>query len=329
MSSKYLFLLTALALVGCNPYTRNNPFDPDSVANASNGSGRFWAKIDLSYDVTLQTPVSRFSSGGVAFNGKYWVFGGLNGGNQYNDIWVTSNLTNWTQIPSPAWSQRPIYGALVHNGKVWVIGSNYLNDVWYSSDMTNWTQAATSLFSQARQGFSVVSFNNKLWAIGGLTNQTYFNDVWSSSDGVTWSATSNNPWAGRAYFGLTVFSNQMWILGGHSLSLGNKNDVWSSPDGVNWTRVTAAASWGARGFFSTLVYRGQMWVFGGSQTQTTVFTNDVWSSVDGVNWNKWTGAASWSARNLFTVVPFNNLLVFFGGQTSLNSGNGEIWYSPK
>jgi hypothetical protein len=72
------------------------------------------------------------------FNGQIWVLGGW-GGSYFNDVWSSSDGTNWTQVtPVASWGARSQFPAVVFNGQIWVLGGyngGILNDVWSSSSI--------------------------------------------------------------------------------------------------------------------------------------------------------------------------------------------------
>jgi T5SS/PEP-CTERM-associated repeat protein len=238
--------------------------------------------------------------------------------------------SNWTQVTASApWSARYWPGAVVFNGRMWVLGGNtgssYTNDVWSSSDGTNWTQATPAAPWSPRYGLRAVVFNGQMWVLGGNTGSSYTNDVWSSSDGTNWTqATPAASWGGRMEFASAVFNGRMWVLGGRVSNTSYFNDIWSSSDGTNWTQATPAASWSARGGLNTPVLDGQMWVLGGSGYSG--YFNDVWSSPDGTNWTQATPAASWSARDDDSAVVFNGQMWVLGGHTGSSPVN-DVWSS--
>ena len=83
-----------------------------------------------------------------------WILGGTE--NYYfgddkslkNDVWSSADGKEWTQETANApWSPRAYHAAVVHDGKIWVLGGgNYvpkyqaLNDVWCSADGVHWEQ---------------------------------------------------------------------------------------------------------------------------------------------------------------------------------------------
>ncbi|MBN1326117.1 hypothetical protein JW977_04035 [Candidatus Falkowbacteria bacterium] len=184
-----------------------------------------------------------------------------------------------------------------------------VGDVWVkkSLDDISW---------EPRRGSAALSFNGKLWIIGGTGNtfDWFANDIWSSSDGLNWTEnTSPAPWQERGYHGAVVFDNKMWVMGGEAntgASFYMLNDVWSSSDGINWTQVTASAPWSARGDFSLVAYNNEMWVIGGCTALTggacSGTSNDVWHSPDGVNWTLATAGAAWSTRSTFSSLTYDD-----------------------
>ena len=112
-----------------------------------------------------------------------WIFGGFVRGNDgkyeaQNDIWYSSDGTNWTKHSENAdWSPRAYHNAIVFKDKIFIIGGhtegfNYFTDVWYSSDGLNWTLQSDSELGpkgNMRQP-GVFLYNNKLWLMGGNKN---------------------------------------------------------------------------------------------------------------------------------------------------------------
>ncbi|HTS18717.1 MAG TPA: choice-of-anchor Q domain-containing protein [Verrucomicrobiae bacterium] len=251
----------------------------------------------------------------------------LYGGDYRNDVWSSSDGTNWTEVtPSAPWAGRSSFGAVAFNGQLWVLGGtgstvSFLDDVWSSPDGTNWTQVTASAPWPARYELAAVVFNNQMWVLGGYGNG-FFNDVWSSPDGTNWTQiTASAPWSPRDEHAVVVLNGKMWVLGGAN-SAGNLNDVWSSSDGTNWTQVTSSAAWTPRNQFGAVVFSGKMWVLGG---WAGGYLNDVWSSPDGTNWMEDT-AAPWSARDEFPAVVFNGETWVMGG--SSGEDLNDVWSTP-
>jgi hypothetical protein len=212
----------------------------------------------------------------AVFNNRLWVIGGQTldlddcpgpGEREslYNDVWSSSDGANWTQVKpwndanasgtvlkGPGSPQRPpvarewssrgvICGAVVFNGRMWLIGGGV-----YGTPSTP----------------------------GAL-----YNDVWSSADGVTWRRVIYRaPWDPRIYHCITVFDGRMWVLGGHGAAGdGNLADVWYSSDGVRWTQLPNTP-WMARHAASVAVFKNTLWLTAGSTDDSP--QNDVWRLIN-------------------------------------------------
>ena len=161
-----------------------------------------------------------------------------------------SSGAGWHQVtPDAGWDARGRHAAVVHDGRMWVLGGNAIgskvsdrrNDVWWSQDGQTWTEATAAASWGIRAGHAAVSYAGKLWVIGGLSSGTpvMYADVWSSEDGEAWTeVTSSAPWGGRQGHCVVVHSGLMWLLGGETGSEQFASDVWYSSDGAAWYEAT-------------------------------------------------------------------------------------------
>jgi hypothetical protein len=231
------------------------------------------------------------------------------------------------------------------------------NEVWSSPDGKHWTQVkrntfGTSAFNPAtdwegRHMAGWIVFQNKLWIVGGDSNQCHYQpNVWNSTDGAHWTELASNvPWGNRVLFYTLVFKNKLWVMGGQTLQLDDcpgpaaptqiYNDVWTSSDGANWSKVAAAseASWAPRGVIcGAVVFNGRMWLIGGGVYGTSstpdVAYNDVWNSADGVNWSRVIDHAPWDPRIYHDITVFDGHMWVLGGNAGNGGGNlDDVWYS--
>lgn len=129
---------------------------------------------------------------------KMWVIAGgvydqnqpNNIGAEYNDVWVTEDGENWTQVLEHApFDGRRFFGATVYDNRMWVVAgfsddhphpwhNSNRNDVWSSVDGVHWEQMATVPWGPRHES-SVVTFDNELWVIGGFANGFLVNESWS------------------------------------------------------------------------------------------------------------------------------------------------------
>jgi hypothetical protein len=192
-----------------------------------------------------------------------------------------------------------------------------------------WKRATEMAAFAPRLYFTVVSFDNKLWVIGGNNGQL-MRDVWYSDDGSTWKQAI--PWAaftGRAEHSSVVFDNKIWVIGGRTNDQSgySGSDVWYSGDGKNWTQATPFAGFLSRHSHSSVVFNNRMWVIGGyPQFPMSEAGNDVWYSDDGRNWTQATPHAEFPSRWDHATVVYKNKMWIIGG-SGKNGTTNDVWYS--
>lgn len=189
--------------------------------------------------------------------------------------------------------------------------------LWMVTAMTaqqpayQWTALTEAAEFAPRDGAGLLSFDGKLWLLGGWnpSDKEHFpqicnSEVWSSPDGREWTLVNPQaPWEGRHTAGYVVHRGRMWIVGGDANQHHYQNDVWSSADGVTWELVTDAVPWGPRVLHHTVVFDGRIWVMGGQTLPQFApaeerFFSDVWCSEDGREWTRVTEHAPWSPRGM-------------------------------
>lgn len=143
--------------------------------------GISWTKATDAADFPVRSDHSS-----VAFDDgsgeKMWVIAGA-APSYKNDVWYSTNGTNWTQATNNAgfWA-RFNHRSVVYSNRMWVIGGqDNRKDVWSSSDGVNWTQATAEAAFGVRYSHGCVVFSNKMWVISGVsTDGISKNDVWWS-----------------------------------------------------------------------------------------------------------------------------------------------------
>lgn len=194
----------------------------------------------------------RIAAGAVVFQDKMWILGGTE--NYYfgdkkslkNDVWYSEDGKEWKQATASAeWSPRAYHSAVVHDGKIWVMGGgNYvpeyeaLHDVWSSEDGVHWTQVSDKAPWSPRIWFSSVVYRDHLWVLGGWSNNPSKNwqDVWYSRNGKDWKELkSETIWKERHEHSAYVFQDKIWIAGGHAQPL--SSEVWSLEIPADWFKT--------------------------------------------------------------------------------------------
>ncbi len=270
----------------------------------------------------------------VVFNNRLWVLGGIdNDDNRLNDVWSSSNGTNWAMATADAgWTARYYHTSVVFNNRMWVLGgllygSIVRNDIWDSTNGADWNRVKdnNNIGWETRYLHSSVVFDGKIWVLGGYDGSNNKNDVWYSADGINWSeATSDAGWSARWGHSSVVFDDKIWVLGGNAG--GHKNDVWYSADGINWTRATTNAAWEARNFHTSVVFDDKIWVLGG-QNALRSRLNDVWYSSNGADWSRLTAELSWDARDGHSSVVFDDKIWVLGGQNNRPNVLNDIHFA--
>lgn len=207
----------------------------------------------------------------TVFNNELWLTGGSYGVAYYGDVWHSSDGVTWTQAASSAFAARSGHGAVVNNGRLYVIGgynstNGRLNDVWSTADGVTWTQETAAAGFTARENISTLSYAGRIWVVGGDVGglSPVSNEVWSSADGSNWlqaNAGGNSSAPMRTGASAMVFDNRMWILGGRDSAYNPSNLIYYTLDGANW--VQSATLPDARSEAGGVVFNDKMWLIGG------------------------------------------------------------------
>jgi len=189
--------------------------------------------------------------------------------------------------------------------------------------MYQWQKITDKAAFAARDGAGALTFNDKMWLLGGWNPDDKVNfpricnsEIWSSTDGADWKLEGTAAWEPRHCFGFMVFKDRMWVIGGDTSQKYHQHDIWSSADGVNWELVCETPAWAPRIMHYSCVHDGKLWVMGGqtllkhASDAPELNYNDVWSSEDGVNWVQVAESTPWEPRGMI------------GGSCVLN---GRMW----
>jgi hypothetical protein len=156
--------------------------------------GITWTQVT---QVTNYTVRALFKA--VIFNGRLWLVGGYNHGGPWVAAVSTADGATWrTESVSLPTAERLLISVAAHDGNLWITGGGttenspdgnpvYSNLIWRSPDGVNWTQVNAGPRYSGRVDASMVSFDNRLWVLGGTNSSSMNNDVWvSADDGLNW-----------------------------------------------------------------------------------------------------------------------------------------------
>ena len=211
----------------------------------------------------------------LVHNGRMYVLGGgQDGVGPRNDVWSSADGVTWREDKannSVGWSARWYHQALVHNGRMYVLGGYDKSDVWSSADGSSWRFEGDAAWG-SRHLYQAVSHAGRLYVLGGIQGANFDNrrnDVWSSLDGRSWveeKANTDAFWVRRDRHQALSHDGLLYVLGGNANSL--RKDVWSSSDGKSWTEETSAAGWGAREYHQAVVFPSPLILWGAGETIT-------------------------------------------------------------
>jgi hypothetical protein len=218
-----------------------------------------------------------------------------------------------------------------------------------------WKQVNSKAAFAPRDGAGALTFNNRMWFIGGWNpgDKTHFpricnNEVWSSADGIDWTLEKPNTfldntfdpakdWEGRHTAGYGVLHDKMWIVGGDVNQKHYHNDIWNSSDGRQWTLVNHdhPVPWGPRALHYTVVHENKLWVIGGQTVpglapEAEHRYRDVWNSEDGVHWNQVKiKEPAWAQRGMIggSAVFKGRIWILGGGTYEIPSNPSRLFYN--
>lgn len=230
-----------------------------------------------------------------------------------------------------AWPGRYGFGAVVHDGRLWVIGGanccgGFMSDVWSSPDGVTWTEEVTSAPWGPRGRHQTVVHEGRIYVFGGISSfgaGSEYADVWSSDNGVDWvQETANAAFLPRDGAESASFGGRLWLLGGTDLSgTALSFEVWSSVDGATWVPEAAKPAAARSELGEAVVFDDALWYIAG--------LNDNVSYTDGGSaWVRTTGKAPFGARLAHAAAVHDGRMWLISG--SIGSDLTElpdVWYS--
>jgi len=167
--------------------------------------------------------------------------------------------------------------------------------VYRTKNGTTWETVTTTPAYGIRFCFEVLSYDGKLWFMGGGDSNYAFHDVWNSTDGANWTrVTAAAAWSARMCFGACVWDGKMWVAGGVEGYVGLATlvaDLWYSIDGITWTAAGGTPGWVERCRHILAPVSDGLVVIGGvtweGTTQSALECADGWKSTNnGTTWSE-------------------------------------------
>lgn len=287
------------------------------------------------------TPRSNASAIYVSPQHKLFVFGGVTGIGNTNELWCLDlSSKTWTTIPSPSidlpaprFTHVCMFDSLQNRMLLWSGQGDVLyNDVWaFNFKDSTWQKlfedGNVSGAPLKRYGTATVfdPKNRNLINFAGFTTAGRFDDTWSFKvDSKTWTDHTNSFFPLKRCLTSASFAperREMIVFGGQSS--GNLKDIWKlNTDSYTWVDLSPAVAPVAR-HFSSNVYcgKGHVVVFGGdtlNQGNKAGAVNDLWTfSLDTKQWKSLPQADTLPFPrygHTAVYIPEEDKLVIFGGQ---------------
>jgi hypothetical protein len=277
----------------------------------------------------------------------------------FNDVWASSDNTNWYLISGNMYNLAQAYGAaattsytsssggcVAYNNRtntlVRIGGYTYINSAYAETSTVfksvdngvTWTQLSSPSNVEGRQNAGCVfDSSGRLILVGGALASGDIGDTFLSPDGgTTWIQQSSSETFGlRSAFGLVISKNPtintvndtLIMTSGYSGSA-QYNDVWASSDlAATWSKISNAP-WPIRDTSILLQTTDGALVQVGGDTTTA---GDVWASLNGgYQWGLCSPAAGWMYRWMSAAtIDANNYIILAGGAN--NPGNGVNGYA--
>ena len=218
-------------------------------------------------------------------------------------IWIKSSLTDIIDnnaFLDYVWFNNALYGLGTFNGNI----EHYklTSAIHKTTDMKNWQQIAAASNLPRRFFYHPFVFDNKIWIIGGGTENEMFADVWNSTNAVHWTKQADDlPFGKRQGSQFVFFNNKIYMLG---------NDVWSSTDAIHWTRETERIATEDVFGYAAVVFDNAIWLLGCNRNN--IFKSEALRSMDGKLWE--TVKAPFSPRGGMAACVYKGKVYMTGGK---------------
>jgi|GEM_PF-5853897 len=228
--------------------------------------------------------------------------------------------------PFSTFTNRPVL--INFKDEVWAMAGGPSNVVYHSFNGNDWQIATNGAPWKQRIKATGISFNNKMWLLGGQdSNGAVLNDVWSSEDGENWTCVqASADWSARRSLGCFIIGTELYIAGGIDSTGAGLRDVWKTTDGESWTAVDSAAFPTGKAAFATAAFDGKIYILGGlngGDENSGTVTNQVLFSTDGITWN-FGRSSKWLPRYECNAEAIGHYLYLSGGLDQLGKPISDL-----
>lgn len=161
-----------------------------------------------------------------------------------------------------------------------------------------------------RMGHASVSFDGRLYVLGGMNAKGFHNDVYYAvPEEERWERAPDAAWSPRTTISALVKDDKAWVVGGFDGK--RQRDVWATPDMEHWECVLEEGPWPPRLYESVGKLDDAVFLLGGENENRRY--NDVWVSENMKDWSQATEEAPWHTRSRMAVAEYDGKLWMTGG----------------
>ena len=202
---------------------------------------------------SVGVPPFEMRAAAIAFRNRLWVFGGTNNETgaccARGDVWSSTDANTWQfeSLGAP-FSSMPGARMVAFNGELYLNASSSWERsqeqrLYKTSDVIDWVKAEPPnpimVQAYARSESALLTFNNRLWILGGraldpYTFHTVLGDATSTADGSIWTWNNQNAFLPRYGHSGYAIGGRMFVLGGYNDLTEQMGDIHSSADGTVW-----------------------------------------------------------------------------------------------
>ncbi|MEN9685761.1 MAG: hypothetical protein RLZZ28_1547 [Bacteroidota bacterium] len=307
-----ILLMCLSCLLACSGQTNNHSPKNQSAISPVSDAAYLWTKLtdnaafEKSYNFQIFNIrdtiwVLHHDGGWYSVNGKDWTKSSL------------TNIIKNNAFLDYVWFNNALYGLGTFAGNI----EHYTltTAIYKTSDMRNWELLAETTNLPKRFFYHPFVFDNKIWIIGGGTENEKFADIWNSGDGIHWRKQAEKlPFGKRQESQFVFFKGKIFML---------NNDVWSSTDAIHWTKEADHFVKEEIFGYSSVVYDNKIWLLGCNRNH--LFRSETLVSNDGKTWTS--KSAPWSPRGGTASCIYKNKIYMTGGKYGGTPNNPNFVYS--
>jgi hypothetical protein len=307
-----ILLLSLSYLLACNGQINNSTQKIHTQVPSVLDTGYIWTRLTDSaafqkaynfqmFNIKDTLWVLHHDGGWYSVNGKDWTKSSL------------TNIIKNNGFLDYIWFNNALYGLGTLTGNI----EHYIltSAIYKTTDMRNWELIANTSSLPKRFFYHPFVFDNKIWIIGGGTENEQFSDIWNSSDGIHWAKQAENlPFGKRQESQFVFLKSKIFML---------NNDVWSSTDAIHWNKEADRFVKEEIFGYSSVVYDNKIWLLGCNRNN--LFRSEILVSSDGKTWTS--QSAPWSPRGGTTSCIYKNKIYMTGGKYGGTPNNPNFIYS--